>query len=55
MISEKTAEILALRRSAQRNAAEIRRLGMAKEKAESVSRRHLEELALLKRLQRQKV
>ena len=55
LLVAKTAEITALRRTARRDAAEIRRLGAAKSRAEGVGKRHLEELALLRRLQRQKV
>ncbi|KAG5177096.1 hypothetical protein JKP88DRAFT_249009 [Tribonema minus] len=54
LLVAKTAEITALRKSARRDAAEIKRLGQAKERAEVVTKRHLEELALLRRLQRQK-
>lgn len=38
-----------------RDQAEVKRLERAKSKAEAVSRRHLDELALIRRLQRQKV
>lgn len=38
-----------------RDQAEVKRLERAKSKAEAVSRRHLDELALIRRLQRQKL
>ena len=38
-----------------RDQAEVKRLERAKSKAEAVSKRHLDELALIRRLQRQKV
>jgi hypothetical protein len=55
LLVAKTAEITALRKTARKDAAEIKRLGAAKVKAEAIGKRHLEELALLRRLQRQKV
>lgn len=41
--------------AAGRDQAEVKRLERAKSKAEAVSRRHLDELALIRRLQRQKL
>lgn len=38
-----------------RNQAEVKRLERAKKKAEAVSKRHLDELALIRRIQRQKL
>lgn len=38
-----------------RDQAEVKRLERAKSKAEAVSKRHLDELALIRRLQRQKL
>lgn len=38
-----------------RDQAEVKRLERAKDKAEAVSKRHLNELALIRRLQRQKL
>lgn len=51
----KAAEIATLRKTERRNAAEIRKLGLKVDKAAVVSRRHVEEMALMRRMQRQKV
>ncbi|CAN0182378.1 unnamed protein product, partial [Phaeothamnion confervicola] len=55
VLQQKAREIQALHRSAARDQAALRKLDAAKTKAEAVARRHLEELALLRRLQRQKL
>ncbi|CAM9992875.1 unnamed protein product, partial [Laminaria digitata] len=55
IVMQKSKEIMSLKRSAAKDQAEVKRLERAKSKAEAVSRRHLDELALIRRLQRQKV
>ncbi|CAM9559607.1 unnamed protein product [Ectocarpus sp. 12 AP-2014] len=55
IVMQKSKEIMSLKRSAMKDQAEVKRLERAKSKAEAVSKRHLDELALIRRLQRQKL
>ncbi|CAB1117459.1 unnamed protein product [Ectocarpus sp. CCAP 1310/34] len=55
ILMQKSKEIMSLKRSAMKDQAEVKRLERAKSKAEAVSKRHLDELALIRRLQRQKL
>ncbi|CAM9140129.1 unnamed protein product [Chrysoparadoxa australica] len=54
-LQAKTKEISILRRGAQKDKAEIKALIQAKQRAEGVAKRHLEELSLLRRVQRAKM